>query len=194
MASLRPMTPRPKDIDLGDIWLFSALSASQLRTLRRTVDEVEVPRARSSAKRAPSAGSSSSSSKARPRSAVTAASSPPSSRAATSESFPFSTAAPLEVHPLPDVLLHPHPRPAGPAAEALLPAPLHLDLLDPGNGVENLPGLVEHPVVPSQVAGVVVGHLGVQAPRRQLPRLDQMAQQHRVVDHLEIPTQVGVLP
>ncbi len=37
------MTPRPKDIDLGDIWLFSALSASQLRTLRRTVDEITVP-------------------------------------------------------------------------------------------------------------------------------------------------------
>jgi CRP/FNR family cyclic AMP-dependent transcriptional regulator len=37
------MTPRPKDIDLGSIWLFSALSASQLRTLRRTVDEITVP-------------------------------------------------------------------------------------------------------------------------------------------------------
>jgi CRP-like cAMP-binding protein len=37
------MTPRQKDIDLGDIWLFSALSASQLRTLRRTVDEIDVP-------------------------------------------------------------------------------------------------------------------------------------------------------
>jgi CRP/FNR family transcriptional regulator, cyclic AMP receptor protein len=37
------MTPRPKDIDLGSIWLFSALSASQLKTLRRTVDEVTVP-------------------------------------------------------------------------------------------------------------------------------------------------------
>jgi CRP-like cAMP-binding protein len=40
------MTPRPKDIDLGDIWLFSALSASQLRTLRKTVDEVTVPAGR----------------------------------------------------------------------------------------------------------------------------------------------------
>jgi CRP-like cAMP-binding protein len=35
------MTPRQKDIDLGSIWLFSALSASQIRTLRRTVDEVD---------------------------------------------------------------------------------------------------------------------------------------------------------
>ena len=46
MSSLRGMTPRSKDIDLGDIWLFSALSASQLRTLRRTVDEVTVPAGR----------------------------------------------------------------------------------------------------------------------------------------------------
>ena len=37
------MTPRSKDIDLGSIWLFSALSASQIRTLRRTVDEITVP-------------------------------------------------------------------------------------------------------------------------------------------------------
>ena len=37
------MTPRQKDLDLGDIWLFSALSASQLRTLRRTVEEIDVP-------------------------------------------------------------------------------------------------------------------------------------------------------
>jgi CRP/FNR family transcriptional regulator, cyclic AMP receptor protein len=37
---------RQKDIDLGSIWLFSALSASQLRTLRRTVDEVTVPAGR----------------------------------------------------------------------------------------------------------------------------------------------------
>jgi CRP/FNR family transcriptional regulator, cyclic AMP receptor protein len=37
------MTPRAKAIDLGDIWLFSALSASQMKTLRRTVDEITVP-------------------------------------------------------------------------------------------------------------------------------------------------------
>jgi CRP/FNR family transcriptional regulator, cyclic AMP receptor protein len=36
------MTPRAKAIDLGNIWLFSALSASQMKTLRRTVDEITV--------------------------------------------------------------------------------------------------------------------------------------------------------
>lgn len=30
-------------IDLGNIWLFSACSASQLRTIRRSVEEVVVP-------------------------------------------------------------------------------------------------------------------------------------------------------
>jgi CRP-like cAMP-binding protein len=40
------MAPRQKDIDLGRIWLFSALSASQIRTLRKTVDEVTVPAGR----------------------------------------------------------------------------------------------------------------------------------------------------
>jgi CRP/FNR family transcriptional regulator, cyclic AMP receptor protein len=35
--------PRQHEIDLGKIWLFSALSASQMKTLRRTVDEITVP-------------------------------------------------------------------------------------------------------------------------------------------------------
>jgi CRP/FNR family transcriptional regulator, cyclic AMP receptor protein len=30
-------------LDLGDIWLFSACSASQLRTIRKSIDEVNVP-------------------------------------------------------------------------------------------------------------------------------------------------------
>jgi len=37
MAAKRPQ------IDLGDIWLFSACSASQLRTIGRSVEEVTVP-------------------------------------------------------------------------------------------------------------------------------------------------------
>lgn len=40
------MAPRPKDSDLSAIWLFSSLSASQLRTIRRSVDEVDVPAGR----------------------------------------------------------------------------------------------------------------------------------------------------
>ena len=37
------MATSSKGIDLGDIWLFSAVPAGQLRTIRRAVEEVEVP-------------------------------------------------------------------------------------------------------------------------------------------------------
>ena len=33
---------RTKELDLGDIWLFSACSTSQLRTIRRQVEEIAV--------------------------------------------------------------------------------------------------------------------------------------------------------
>lgn len=34
---------RDRGIDLGDIWLFSACSASQIKTIRRQVEEINVP-------------------------------------------------------------------------------------------------------------------------------------------------------
>jgi CRP-like cAMP-binding protein len=37
------MATRSSSIDLGGIWLFSACSASQLRTIRREIEEVTVP-------------------------------------------------------------------------------------------------------------------------------------------------------
>lgn len=37
---------RKRELDLGDIWLFSACSPGQLRTIRRQVEEVEVPAGR----------------------------------------------------------------------------------------------------------------------------------------------------
>jgi CRP/FNR family cyclic AMP-dependent transcriptional regulator len=37
------MATSSKGIDLADIWLFSAVPAGQLRTIRRAVEEVEVP-------------------------------------------------------------------------------------------------------------------------------------------------------
>ena len=46
----------------------------------------------------------------------------------------------LEVDPLADPLLHPHAGPAGAAAEARAPAPVHLDRADPGDGVQHRPG------------------------------------------------------
>ncbi|HTT87847.1 MAG TPA: cyclic nucleotide-binding domain-containing protein [Acidimicrobiales bacterium] len=38
--------PRKHDLDLSRIWLFSACSAAQLRTVRKAVEEVEVPAGR----------------------------------------------------------------------------------------------------------------------------------------------------
>jgi CRP/FNR family transcriptional regulator, cyclic AMP receptor protein len=37
------MATKRKELDLGSIWLFSACPASQLRMIRRAVEEVEVP-------------------------------------------------------------------------------------------------------------------------------------------------------
>lgn len=42
LGSLRPMA-RSRELDIGDIWLFSAATSSQLRTIRREVEEITVP-------------------------------------------------------------------------------------------------------------------------------------------------------
>ena len=38
--------PRQHELDLRDIWMFSACSNSQLRTIRRAIEEVVVPKGR----------------------------------------------------------------------------------------------------------------------------------------------------
>jgi len=38
--------PRQHELDLGKIWMFSACSTSQLRTIRKAVEEVTVPAGR----------------------------------------------------------------------------------------------------------------------------------------------------
>ncbi|MGA2521934.1 MAG: cyclic nucleotide-binding domain-containing protein [Acidimicrobiales bacterium] len=38
--------PRQHELDLGAIWMFSACSAAQLRTIRKAVEEVTVPAGR----------------------------------------------------------------------------------------------------------------------------------------------------
>jgi CRP/FNR family cyclic AMP-dependent transcriptional regulator len=37
------MATRTRELDLGDIWLFSACSSGQLKTIRRQVEEITVP-------------------------------------------------------------------------------------------------------------------------------------------------------
>lgn len=37
------MAAKARQLDLGEIWLFSACSASQLRTIRRAIEEISAP-------------------------------------------------------------------------------------------------------------------------------------------------------
>ena len=63
---------------------------------------------------------------------------------------------PLQVDRLADVLVHPHPSAAGPAAEAVLAAARHLQRrLPPVAAASTSRGSPVHAVVPAQVAGIV---------------------------------------
>src|SRR4029450_10464961 len=100
----------------------------------------------------------------------------------------------LQVDPFADPLLHPHAGPAGAAAEAALPAAVHLDRADPGHGVKDRPGGPAGVVVAAQVAGVVVGDGGLDRPGgHQAALVDQAPQQLGVVDDLVVAAQVRVL-
>src|SRR5215218_5463459 len=66
---------------------------------------------------------------------------------------------PVEVDPAADLLLHPHPRAAGAAAERLGLVPRHLGVLRTRDDLEQLAWSVVHLVVPAEVARVVVGDL-----------------------------------
>ena len=100
----------------------------------------------------------------------------------------------FQVDPLADPLLHPHAGPAGAAAEAALPAAVHLHRPDPGDGVQDGPGGVVDVVVAAQVAGVVVGDGGLdRALGAEAALVDQPPQQLGVVDDLVVAAQVRVL-
>jgi CRP/FNR family transcriptional regulator, cyclic AMP receptor protein len=43
-ASLIPMSPSSKTLDLKSIWLFSGCTSSELKKIRGSLDEVEVPK------------------------------------------------------------------------------------------------------------------------------------------------------
>src|SRR5579875_4036772 len=87
-------------------------------------------------------------------------------------------------------LLQPGVPASCPAAEPLLTAAGHLYPLHPGQGVDHIAGGTIHPVVSPQVAGIVVGQPhGELLARRELARGDQLGQQLRVVDYLELAAQ-----
>ncbi len=100
----------------------------------------------------------------------------------------------LHVHAFADGLFHPHARATGPAAEAPLAAPSHLDGPHARYRVEHVARFVEDPVVATQVARVVIRHGALVADAgHEFAGGDEMAQQLRVVDHLEVAAQTGVL-
>src|SRR4029450_11814419 len=90
--------------------------------------------------------------------------------------------------------LHPHARPAGPAAQRTIPVTRHLDRTYARHLLQRRARIAIHTVVASEVAGVVVGERGGDpAGRSQAPLGDQVREQLRVVDHLEPPAVIGVL-
>src|SRR3990172_803822 len=94
---------------------------------------------------------------------------------------------------LPDRLLHPHPRPAGAAAEPAVPVLLHLDVHDV-ELQQHVPRLLDDPVVPRQVTGVMVRHrLAQPLCRPDSPLVHELLEELRVVDHLELPAELRVL-
>ncbi len=100
----------------------------------------------------------------------------------------------VEVDPGAEVLVHPHPRPAGAAAERLLPVPRHLGEGEARDRTEHLARGGEDPVVPAEVAGVVVGdRLGDRDHRDEPSVGDEPGEQGRVVDHLVVAADLRVL-
>src|SRR4051812_20659645 len=101
----------------------------------------------------------------------------------------------LGVNPLADLLLHPHARAAGAAAEAAVLAAVHLLGGEALDGVQDLARRRVDLVVPPEEARVVVGDLAVDRRDRGEPALlDQLAQQLRVVDDLVLAADLRVLP
>ena len=90
----------------------------------------------------------------------------------------------LHVHAVLVLLLHPHLRAAGAAAEAALLGPvLRLDELDAGDALQDLARRVVHAVVAAEVAGVVVDDAPLDGLGRHELALGQEAEQEVGVVH-----------
>src|SRR5439155_1466072 len=87
-----------------------------------------------------------------------------------------------------------HASSARTAAESAIAALFHLDHSDPRNAIEHVPRFVEDSVVPSQVAGVVVGQELQDVLRRsEAARVDELSQELGMVDDVVPPAEVGIL-
>ena len=101
---------------------------------------------------------------------------------------------PHVVDPLADILLHPHPRPAGTAAETLGGRTLHLRQLQAGNGSENPPGLVVDRVISTEEAGIVIGDEPLDGFfERDSSFRDQVGDDLRVVIDFKLPAEMRVV-
>src|SRR5438046_10587957 len=105
----------------------------------------------------------------------------------------LDVAEPSMVDLFADPLFHPHASAPRTAAESAIAALFHLDHSDPRNAIEHVPRFVEDSVVPSQVAGVVVGQ-ELQAVLRgtQAARADGLAQHLAMVATFGRPAEAGI--
>ena len=107
----------------------------------------------------------------------------------------------VDVDPLAEVLLHPHPGTAGAAAEGAFGRPLHLDVRRSRQHLQELARRGVDLVVATQEARVVVGDRPLRGARAaltrrdrgQLPLAHQPVQQLGVVDDVELEAEVAVL-
>ena len=104
----------------------------------------------------------------------------------------------VDVDALTDVLLHPHARATGAAAEGLLGVALHLGERRAGQDLEQLARRRVDVVVTAEEARIVVGDRALGSPgtlldRCQLALAHEPVEQLRVVDDLELDAEVLVL-
>src|SRR5262245_9117025 len=98
------------------------------------------------------------------------------------------------VHPPSDIDLHERMPATGATAQALTLVPAHLLHLDTGERLECLAWFGKDVVVTSEVARIVVRHLGSQPlPRGQATFLEQARNELAMVDHLEMAAKLWVL-
>src|SRR4029453_5497876 len=107
---------------------------------------------------------------------------------------------PLDVDPLADPLLHPHASATGAATEGALREPSHLAKTvlrgRPINGgrAEKLTGRGEDPIVPPEVARVVVRDPALDGlDRGERARTHELGKQLSVVDYFEVTADLAVL-
>ena len=94
----------------------------------------------------------------------------------------------FHIHLLADMLFHPHPSTASPAAHALGAVALCLHHFNAADRPHHIPRCQIHIVVPTQIARIVIHQPTVQLRLRHIqpPLLHQLGKQLAVVDHFVV--------